>query len=81
MYVARPGLDPEVLRTLRENLVAIQSENDKELLGQLSHNTAIQGFDAVRDEDFNDTRAAMNQEITLFENAARTNPKEANAAR
>ena len=71
IYVARPGLDPEVVRAVQESLVAMQSQWEKDLIAQLAHNIPIQGFETARDDDFNDIRSAMRREIEAFERGAR----------
>ena len=71
VYVARPGLDAEVVRALRESLASIQGQEAKKLLGKLSHNIVMEGFDAVGDPDFNDLRSAQRHEVADFERGAR----------
>ncbi len=67
VYVARPGLEPEVLAALRESLSSFQPPADSTVLSQLSHNVTIDGFDAVADRDFDDIRAAMRNEVAEFD--------------
>ncbi len=81
VYVARPGLDPEVVDALRKSLVALQSQEEKKVLEQLGHNIVIQGFDPARDDDFNDIRAALSQEVAAFERGAKPRLAETEPAR
>jgi ABC-type phosphate/phosphonate transport system substrate-binding protein len=71
IYVARPGLDPEVARALRECLLSFQGQSDQEYLEPLGHNVLTEGFDPVTDQDFDDLRLAMQNELVEFEGGAR----------
>ena len=71
LYVARPGLDPEVVRAFRESLATFQSQEDQKLLAQLNNNVVISGFDPVGEGDFQEIRSAMSHEIAEFERGAR----------
>jgi ABC-type phosphate/phosphonate transport system substrate-binding protein len=69
IYVARPGLEPEVVRALRESLVSFQGREEKELLAKFSHNVVVDGFEAAADDDFKDIRSAMSNEVAAFESS------------
>jgi hypothetical protein len=69
VYVARPGLDPEVLRALRESLLSFQGLEARKLLGKFSRNST-DGFDPVEDGDFKDMRSAASNEVADFERGA-----------
>ncbi len=71
VYVARPDLDPEVVRALRESLVSFQNEEEAKLLLQLNDNVVIKGFEPVTDDSFNDLRSAMANEVAEFARGAR----------
>ena len=70
VYVARPGLEPDLVIALRKALVSLQSRKEKALLTKLNHNVVIEGFDSVADHDFDDIRAALNREVAEFEQGA-----------
>ena len=70
VYVARPGLDPEMVAALRKALVSLQSRREKTLLAKLNQNVVIEGFEPVQDGDFDDIRSAMTHELAEFENGA-----------
>jgi tRNA A-37 threonylcarbamoyl transferase component Bud32 len=67
VYVARPGLEPEVLRALQESLGSIQGQEAKTLLAKLTHSVVIEGFDTIGDQDFDDIRSAQRREVAEFE--------------
>jgi len=70
VYVARPDLPQEVIRALRDALSSFQSGTDKILLGRLTGNVKIEGFDAVEDHNFDDIRSALTNEVAEFERGA-----------
>jgi ABC-type phosphate/phosphonate transport system substrate-binding protein len=67
VYVARPGLDPEIGRALRESLISFQGKQDQKFLGPLGRNGSFEGFEPVMDRDFDDLRRAMEKELAEFE--------------
>jgi ABC-type phosphate/phosphonate transport system substrate-binding protein len=64
--VARPGLEPDIVRALRESLVSFQAGKDEALLGPLGHNVSFDGFEPASDRDFDDLRQAMQKDLTEF---------------
>lgn len=71
VYVARPGIDPDVLNALRASLVSLTNTESKNFLAKLSQNVLIEGFDAVSDSDFDDIRSAQQNEVAEFDRGAR----------
>jgi ABC-type phosphate/phosphonate transport system substrate-binding protein len=71
VYVARPGLDPDVVRALREAFVSYHGPADEKLLAQLRRNVLLEGFERASDRDFDDIRRAQGNEVAEFERGAR----------
>jgi len=80
LYVARPGLEPDMVRALRESLASFQSRPAKKLVALLGHNVRVEGFEAVSDHDFDDLRLARTNEVAEFEGRARNQGLETPAA-
>ena len=78
--VARPGLDPDLVRALRESLASFQTPPDKKLLAQLNNNVVIGGFDPVGDDDFQDIRSGLSNEVAEFERGAGPRPADVRPA-
>lgn len=71
LYVACPGFDPHLLHSLLQGLLSFEGPEDRELLGRLSDNVVIEGFEPASDRDFDDIRAALENEIAEFDGASR----------
>ena len=68
-YIARPGLDTNVLQAARQSLASFQTPEDKRLLAQLTEYVVIEGFDPITDDDFEEIRSALSKELVEFERA------------
>jgi hypothetical protein len=59
-----------MVAALRKALVSLQSRKERALLAKLNHNVVIEGFESVKDRDFDDIRSAMTHEVAEFESGA-----------
>jgi hypothetical protein len=65
VFVAKPGLDLELVAALRRALASI---TDKKILGQLGRGT-IDGLAPALDSDYDEMRQAVTNDLPRFENS------------
>ena len=67
LYVAAPGLAPEVADALQKAFASFASGSDKTTLARLGENVSPEGFVPIEDASFADIRTALENEIPAFE--------------
>jgi ABC-type phosphate/phosphonate transport system substrate-binding protein len=63
LYVTKPDLDPQIFQALQQCLVSLK---DKRLLGRMGP-LSVNGFEAIKESDFDDIRHALTNELRCFE--------------
>lgn len=70
VYVARQGFEKAWVVALREALQSFEGPEDRKLLGALTQNLPIEGFDPISDADLEPLRKALRREVAEFEDRA-----------